>query len=99
MKARRHCTSCDRVLRRGSTRRAWVVDGAGAMRFGLVCARCVASRALAFIIPPPMTTPALCASCRRESAKVCLSCVGRVSDNVRSLSAANVALAAKRGSS
>lgn len=87
----RACKSCNRSLRKGSTRRALVLEPDGSIAAGLVCARC-ALRAVAFVVPPPTTIAPLCGRCKREPAAVCGSCFTSVSNNVIHLSAANAAL-------
>lgn len=95
MKPRRNCHSCDRPLRKGGGRRAWVLTSDGAVAAGIVCIRC-ALRAIAFVVPPATTMPTLCSSCKRAHASVCGGCAERLRSNVRELTAANVALATTR---
>jgi hypothetical protein len=92
----RHCHSCERALRKGASRRAWVLTADGAIAAGIVCGRC-ALRAVAFVVPPHITVPTLCTACKRAHASICAGCADRLGSNVRELSAANVALAVKKG--
>lgn len=86
------CASCERGMRKGKIRRALVLDSEGQVRSGLVCARC-ALRALAFVVPPPVTVAPLCKACRRDRAAVCEGCHACLGASVRELTAANVRLA------
>ena len=91
MSAGRRCHSCDRPLRRGSSRRALVGASDGSVTYAIVCNRC-RLRAIAFIVPPPTQVPTLCAECKRGHGSVCRGCVDRLRESVRELTAANVLL-------
>lgn len=90
-RAKRVCTSCERPLRKGSTRRAWVLSAHGELASGLVCGHC-ALRALAFVVPPALTVAPACAKCRREPATIGKECAEQLERSVRELTAANIAL-------
>jgi len=83
------CHSCDRRLRKGSVRRAWVLSPDGHIASGVVCKRC-ALRQIVLVVPPPTTVPHLCSKCRKEVASYCLGCVQGLEQNVRELTHANV---------
>lgn len=83
------CTSCDRSLRKGSVRRAWVVTADG-FKYGMVCARC-ALRSVVVVPPAPTTVAPTCKHCRKALASVCSGCFDRCQSHVRELTAANVA--------
>lgn len=87
---KRTCTSCDRGLRKGACRRAWVLSPHGELALGLVCTRC-ALRALAFVVPPATTVPPACFACKRKPAAVCRECVAKLEAHVKELAAANIA--------
>ena len=90
-KRRRSCASCSRNLRKGSSRRAWVITSHGELASGLVCARC-ALRAVAFVVPPATTVPPLCSQCRGAPASVCAGCHERVCNAVQEVTGANLVL-------
>ena len=90
----RACPSCNRNLRRGKGRRAWVMDPDGTIKSGVVCLRC-AARAVAFVVPPATTVAPLCCVCKRDTAAVCAGCFGRQAESSRELTKANVALRAR----
>lgn len=85
------CESCERPLRKGKARRAWVLDGHGGLKQGVVCTRC-ALRAVSVVVPKPTTVPTTCVLCKKELACVCRGCYNGAASNVRELSAANIAL-------
>lgn len=85
------CKACDRPLRKGSARRATVMSTDGMLESGLVCARC-ALRAIAFVVPPAVTVPPACASCKRGPAGICFTCWNRLADAKNELEKANVVL-------
>jgi len=88
---KRTCASCERALRKGAARRAWVLSPHGELKQGTVCTRC-ALRAVTVVVPPPTTMAPACSLCRRNAAEVCAGCYNAAAHNVRGLSAANVAL-------
>lgn len=91
MKTKRHCPSCTRILRKGTGRKAWVMEPDGTIKSGIVCLRC-AARAVAFVVPPATTLAPPCACCKRKLAKVCGECHDRLEKSVRELTKANVML-------
>jgi hypothetical protein len=88
------CASCERGMRKGKIRRALVLDSEGQVRSGLVCARC-ALRALAFVVPPPVTIAPLCIGCKRDRAAVCAHCHTTMAAQNQELLKANLVLAHK----
>ena len=93
-KRKASCAACERPLRKGFARKAWVLTRDGAVH-GLVCVRC-AFGALPFVVPPPTTVAPVCSCCRRALASVCGGCAERLGASVRELTAANVALVARK---
>ena len=91
---KRRCISCDRPMRKGAMRRAWVLTRDGAIN-GLCCTRC-ALTALPIVIPPPTTVAPLCACCKRGRASTCNDCVGKLERHVNELTRANVELGKER---
>lgn len=89
------CQSCDRPLRKGSVRRAFVLLGDGTIASGLVCQRC-SLRAVALVVPPPVTVAPPCSLCHKEPSRVCGTCAERLGSHVRELLAANVAMKVTR---
>ena len=94
-KRRRICASCDRVLRKGSSRRAWVMTPHRELVSGLVCSRC-ALRAIAFVVPPATTMAPPCTQCKRAPASVCAGCHERVCRAVSDTTKANLLLKLRR---
>lgn len=75
--SRRNCGGCAGSLRKGTARRALVVERDGAATPAIVCAGCMA-RAVAFVVPPAPATPGrvpveIASKLRRRS---CSSCGG-----------------------
>jgi hypothetical protein len=88
---KRVCSSCERPLRKGAARRAWVLSSHGELASGLVCARC-ALRALAFVVPTMPTVRPSCVHCKRQPAAVCNACHDRAVEYASELVKANVVL-------
>jgi hypothetical protein len=87
---RRTCASCDKPLRKGAGKRAWVLSPHGeSPKMGIVCPGC-AQRVIPVVVPPPVTVPPAC-SCGRGPAKFCAGCYDSACRNVGALAAANVA--------
>ncbi len=90
-----NCGSCDRPLRAGSVRRAWVLDADGKIASALVCSWCL-KRAVAVVVPPPTTIAPACGFCGKEPAAVGLACIERLERHIKELTVANLALKATR---
>lgn len=84
------CGSCERPLRAGSVRRAWVLVE-GKVASALVCTACLRN-AIALVVPPPVAIAPACKLCRRRAASVCEECLHHVGEHVEELTKANVAL-------
>jgi hypothetical protein len=84
------CASCEKRLRAGSIKWAFLLSDAGVVR-ALVCTACFRG-SMPLLIPKPVSIAPLCSECRRESASVCRGCVAKLERSVRELVAANVAL-------
>jgi hypothetical protein len=83
------CGNCEGRIRRGTGRRAFIL-GLDGPKAAIVCATCAAHGTL-FVVSAPIVLRPPCAACKKAGAAICDACAQRLGDNVRELSACNIA--------
>lgn len=85
------CASCDKKMRRGTGRRAWILPQDDKLRSGTVCQRC-AGRSIVLVAERTATIAPACAACKSGVAAFCLGCWERAGNACAELVKANIAL-------